>query len=453
MFRTRSLRARFVLGTVLLIAVSLVLAGIMVATLMRTYITDGFHEEMQIHIEELAALTAIDEKGQPYLKRRLSDPRFIPVNSGFYWEVERDGFTRIKSPSLVSGDLTGKLAKRTAQSWAFLQGPTGKMLEYGMLRYPEKDKAPLRLSIATDTRLIEQVLSDFNWPLMYVLAGFAAAMTVLGSMQVVYSLKPLQRMKTAVADIRSGKAAHMVGQYPSEFSPLVSDLNQLLDANSEMIRSARIQAGNLAHGLRTPLAIMMDEAQEIALKGETESANTLMNGCRQMLRYVEYYTARARTAALARIPGQVASLRATLEPIITAMRRLHKGRDINICLGDFPDIVMACDEVDLEEMTSNLIDNACKWAKTRVMASWEEDSQWVVIFIDDDGPGLAPDEYENVFRVGERLDMETPGTGLGLSIVRDLVKLYHGNIALSKSPLGGLRAALALPKSVVATVQ
>jgi signal transduction histidine kinase len=449
MFQTNSLRTRFVLGTVTLIAVSLLFTGVMVSTLMRTYITNGFHEEMQIHVEELAALAAVDEKGQPYLMRRLSDPRFIPANSGYYWEVERDGFKTIKSPSLVSGNLTGKLAKRTEKDWEFLNDANGAMLEYGMLTYPEKNKPPLRLSMATETRLIEQVISDFNWPLIYALVCFAAAMAVLGSIQVIFSLKPLKAMQAAIADIRSGKATHVAGQYPSEILPLVSDLNQLLDAKGEMIRSARIQAGNLAHGLRTPLAIMMDEAQEIALKGETESADTFMNGCRQMLRYVEYYTARARSAALAGIPGQVASLRATLEPIITAMRRLHKGRNISICLGDFPDIILSCDDVDLEEMISNLIDNGCKWAKTRVMTSWQEDERWVVIFIDDDGPGLAPNEYEKVFRVGERLDIDTPGTGFGLSIVSDLVKLYHGTIALSKSPLGGLRVSLALPKSLV----
>ncbi len=450
MFRTHSLRSRFVLGTVLLILVGLVLTGIMVSSLMRTYITQGYHEEMQIHIEELAALTAVDKDGKPYLLRRLSDPRFIPKNSGFYWEVEREGFPPVRSPSLVAGDLSGKLAKESEPQWAVSDGPTGKTLEYGMILYPEKDRPPLKLSMATDVRLLEEVLAQFNWPLFYALLGFAAAMTMLGAIQIVYSLKPLERLKLAIADIRSGKSGRMAGRYPAEISPLVSDLNQLLDANTEMVRSARIQAGNLAHGLRTPLAIMMDEAQQIAARGEKESAETLMNGCQQMLRYVDYYTARARTAALARLPGQTTSLRGTIEPIVTAMRRLHRDKEISICLGDFPDILLPCDDVDLEEMTSNLIDNACKWAETRVMISWEDDRQWVLVFVDDDGSGLRPDEYDTVFQVGERLDVAKPGTGLGLSIVKDLSVLYQGRITLSKSPLGGLRAELAIPKAYLA---
>ena len=430
-----------------LILLGLLLTGIMVSSLMRAYIAQGFHDEMQVHIEELAALTILDSKGQPRLLRRLSDPRFIPANSGFYWKVERDGFETIRSPSLVSGDLSGKMAINDVPRWSETDGPTGKVMEYGMLIRPKGTETPVEISIATDLRLLEEVLSDFNWPLIYALLGFAIAMSLLGIAQISYSLKPLERLKLAIADIRTGKESRMAGSYPSEISPLVSDLNHVLDANVEMVRSARVQAANLAHGLRTPLAIMMDEAQQIAERGEKESAEVLLNGCEQMLRYVEYYTARARTAALARIPGQSTSLRKTVEPIVTAMRRLHKGKEIAICLGDFPDILLPCDSVDLEEMTSNLIDNACKWASSRVMISWEEDRQWALLYVDDDGPGLPPEEYISVFEIGERLDAAKPGSGLGLPIVKDLATLYQGRVTLSKSPLGGLRAELAIPKA------
>lgn len=435
------------LGTVVLILLGLLLTGIMVSSLMRAYITQGFHDEMQVHIEELAALTIVDSNGQPRLLRRLSDPRFIPPNSGFYWKVERDGYETIRSPSLVTGDLSGKMAINDVPRWSETDGPTGKAMEYGMVIHPTRTKTPVKISIATDLILLEEVLSDFNWPLFYALLGFAIAMSLLGIAQITYSLKPLERLKLAIADVRTGKESRMAGSYPSEISPLVSDLNHVLDANVEMVRSARVQAANLAHGLRTPLAIMMDEAQQIAERGEKESAEVLLNGCEQMLRYVEYYTARARTAALARIPGQSTSLRKTVEPIVTAMRRLHKGKEIAICLGDFPDILLPCDSVDLEEMTSNLIDNACKWASSRVMISWEEDRQWALLYVDDDGPGLPPEEYISVFEIGERLDAAKPGSGLGLPIVKDLATLYQGRVTLSKSPLGGLRAELAIPKA------
>jgi signal transduction histidine kinase len=443
---TGSLRKRFFISTFVWIGAGLLFTGIMVSSLFRTYITDGFHEEMQIHIEELAALSAVDKTGQPFLLRRLSDPRFVPTHSGFYWEIRRDGHPPLRSPSLADGNISGTLATGPDKRWAITDGPMGKTLEYGMIIAAKTGGPPLHLSIASDLRVLDGILSDFNWPLGWELSVFAILMIGLGILQVNFSLRPLRRLKTAISDIREGTTARMEGDYPGEISPLVNDLNQLLDANGEMIRSARIQAGNLAHGLRTPLAILVDEAQQLSSRGESESADTLERECRRMQRYVDYYTARARTAALAKMPGQLASVRATLEPIISAMKRLHNGRDINICLGNFPDISLACDEVDLEEMTSNLIDNASKWAKSRVIVSWAHDASTVHIFVDDDGPGLAPSKRESVFNAGERLDEAVPGTGLGLTIVRDLVVMYKGSIRLTESTLGGLRSELHLPR-------
>ncbi len=440
-----SLRTRFILATMFSTIVGLIVIGALMATIIRNYIIEGFHEEMEVHIEELSALTATGTSGQPYLLRRLSDPRFIPKDSGMYWEVVREGYTTLRSPSLENRELPTATAQGAKPQWAFVKGATGEMLAYGMLRRDKADAAPLKLLMATDKRMIDEVLSDINWPLIYALTSFAAIMIVLGAFQINYSLRPLQRMKRAVAEIRSGNAARMQGAYPTEIEPLVSDLNSLLDANSEMIQSARIQAGNLAHGLRTPLAVMLDEAQTIAKNGDVESADVFLRGCQQMQRYIDYYTNRARMAALARLPGQRAPLRATVEPVITAMRRLYRDKKLTICLGDFPDAAAATDEVDLEEMISNLIDNGCKWAKSRVMVSWETGGGQVSIFVDDDGPGIAPELYDKVFKVGERLDRSTLGTGLGLSIVRDLAIHYRGEIALSKSPLGGLRTVLKLP--------
>jgi signal transduction histidine kinase len=440
-----SLRTRFILATMLSTIVGLIVIGTLMAAIIRNYIVEGFHEEMEVHIEELSALTATDKSGQPYLLRRLSDPRFIPKNSGMYWEVVRDGFVTLRSPSLENRELPSGLAAERKPHWAFVQGQAGEMLAYGMLRSDGTGGAPLQLLMATDKRMIDEVLTEINWPLIYALASFAAIMIVLGAIQINYSLRPLQRMKRAVAEIRSGNASRMLGNYPTEIEPLVSDLNGLLDANTQMIQSARIQAGNLAHGLRTPLAVMLDEAQSIAKKGDAKSADVFLRGCQQMQRYIDYYTNRARMAAIARLPGQRASLKAAVEPVISAMKRLYRGRKLSICLGDFPDVNAATDEVDLEEMVSNLIDNACKWAKSRVMISWIAEDGQVAVSVDDDGTGISPELYEKVFTVGERLDRSTLGTGLGLSIVRDLAIHYRGAIVLSKSPLGGLRATLKLP--------
>ncbi len=440
-----SLKTRFIVATAAWITIGLLLTGIIVSKIVREYVIDGFHEEMQIHIEELAALTVIDDNGQPFLLRRLSDPRFIPQNSGFYWQVERAGHSTIRSPSLGRASLPTGLAKSQTPDWKFASGPTGQTLEYAMVKTVAKGQPPLALYMATDKRLMDEVLADINWPLLYSLSSFAAIMIILGAIQINYSLQPLQRMKKAIADIRDGQERRMVGQYPAEIRPLVSDLNHLLDANWAMVQSARVQAGNLAHGLRTPLAVMTDEAQTIAKEGHPESAAVFLNACRQMQRYINYYTTRARMAATAGLPGHRASLVNTLEPVVGAMRRLHRESEIQICVGDFPDVDTRVEDVDLEEMTSNLIDNACKWTNGRVIISWETKAGTVHIDVDDDGPGIAPDMREKAFDIGERLDKAQLGTGLGLAIVRDLALHYRGNVEMSESPLGGLRVRLSLP--------
>jgi signal transduction histidine kinase len=148
---------------------------------------------------------------------------------------------------------------------------------------------------------------------------------------------------------------------------------------------------------------------------------------------------------LAKLPGQRASIEQTITPVITAMRRLYRDKSLSICIGKFPDQQVQVEQVDLEEMTSNLIDNACKWARSRVMISWEKNGDHTNILIDDDGVGIEPHQYEKVFGVGERLDRSEIGTGLGLSIVRDLALHYRGSIMLADSPLGGLRAMLMVP--------
>ncbi|MEQ1547043.1 MAG: HAMP domain-containing sensor histidine kinase [Chakrabartia sp.] len=423
----------------------LLLTGLLVSSLMRVYVTQGFHDELKIHIDELAALTTKDVSGQPYLLRQLSDPRYSVQGSGFYWEVRRDGFAPIRSPSLGEGNISGTRATEKKPHWAITNGPTGETIEYGMLSPANDTSPPFQLSIATDQKILEAALSDFNWPFGWALAAFASVMIGAGAIQIAFGLKPIHRMTAAISDIRAGKASAMRGNFPSEIAPIVNDLNALLEANAAMVKTARVQAGNLAHGLRTPLAILLDEADRLKANGLNDSAETLFHECSRMQRQIDYHLVRARTAAAQPTPGQAASIRETLLPILSAMRRLHAARNITLCCANLPDALVACDDIDLEEILANLLDNACKWARTRTMISWETDSKMILILIDDDGPGLPKEEREDAFEIGKRLDDTIPGTGLGLAIVRDMVQLYRGTIQLETSPLGGLRAAVALP--------
>jgi len=247
--------------------------------------------------------------------------------------------------------------------------------------------------------------------------------------------------------IKSGKAARLPRAFPSEVQPLVDDLNSMIEVNSQMVVRARTQAGNLAHALKTPLAVLTDEAYRLDGRGEAESANVILQQCHRMQRQIDYQIARARAAASRAVPGVTAAVAPTAASIVSAMKRLYTAKNLSIELDIADDCVVSCDPMDLNEMLANLLDNACKWAsQTIVVRGSIENDQRAVIVVEDDGPGLPAHAMEVVFQIGERLDEQVPGSGLGLPIVRDLAQLYGGEIRLEHSGLGGLKAILTLPQ-------
>jgi signal transduction histidine kinase len=442
---TDSLRFRFIASTFALILSGLIVTGLLMTWLMKIYVAQGYHDEMQVHIEEVAALVRLDATGQPYMIRNVSDPRFQVKNSGFYWEIRRDGFQAIRSPSLTKGDLSGVVAATPKPQWKILADPTGQALEYGMTRTALTGGPPLRISISSDMRLLDDNLKDFTTPLIWALSGFALLFLAAGAAQIAYGLRPLIRLAKGIADIREGRSTAMVGSYPTEVTPLVEDINALLVTNAGMVQRARLQAGNLAHGLRTPLAILIDEADHLDRVGQSKSATALRRECDRMQRQISYNLARARSAAALPVAGRRISIEATLQPLLTALPRLHAARNVTINVTNCPDAAVVCDDVDLGEILSNLIDNACKWAGSVVNIAWHKNSKSVQMTIEDDGPGIPEANRIDALQPWKRLDDSTPGTGLGLAIALDLLQVHNGTLDLGRSALGGLRATLTLP--------
>lgn len=443
--RPNSLRFRLLIGTVAWIGLGIVAGGILVSSLFRWNVLQGYHDELEVHIDELAALTAVDQSGQPYMLRRLSDPRYLPAGSGFYWQVARDGYRTVASPSLGSHRLDSRFADSPALHIAWTQGPHGSTLEYGK-QVGVAGGPPLRLILATDKRLVDATMAEFNRSLVMSLSGFALLMIVAGILQIRFGLRPLDRLARAVADVRAGRSERMEDAFPSEIRPLVSDLNGLIDASTASVSRSRLIAGNLAHGLRTPLAILVDEADCLRKAGNVEAADTILHEARRMQRQIDFHLARARNAAAQPLPGQVASVPGTLGKLVIAFSRLHQQRQITYELEPGGELDVACDPVDFTEILSNLLDNAGKWATRRCRISWKLQADKVVIEIEDDGPGLPDEAREAVFEVGTRLDDLMPGSGLGLAISRDLARIYGGDVELAKAPDGGLKATVCLPK-------
>ncbi|WP_425988358.1 ATP-binding protein [Afipia sp. DC4300-2b1] len=445
-----SLKGRLIGVAVVWILVGVLVSGVALSTVFKTHVTQQFYEELYVHLDELQGLVTVTSSG-PHLQRPLSDPRYDVPLSGYYWEVQKPGRIVASSTSLQGGVLLGIPPDDPPDGTVhthMIDGPTGKVLVAERVHRYNPSDPPLRFIIGTDRRHLESVLQGFNSTLAWSMGAFAGSMIIAASGLILFALRPLNYLRTALNRVRSGSEKKLQGNFPQEVQPLVDELNAMLRSMTELMIRARAQAGNLAHGLKTPLAILTDEAYRIEDKGLPQSSVIILDQCRRMQTQIDYQIARARAVAMHSVPGTLTSVGKAGAEVTSALSRLYQPKGI-VIENDIPSTVTAaCDAQDLNEMLANLVDNACKHAKGRVLLSCAEESpqHTVRVVVEDDGPGLPPEAFEVVFNVGERWDSQAPGSGLGLSIVRDLVRLYGGDIALDTSSLGGLKVVLDLPR-------
>jgi signal transduction histidine kinase len=279
--------------------------------------------------------------------------------------------------------------------------------------------------------------------------ALAAVLLLSTLFQVRFGLAPLKRISESLAAIRSGSAERLAGNFPDEIAPLARETNALLEANREIVERARTHVGNLAHALKTPISVMVNEA---AARGDDTLAAKVREQTDIMRDQVARHLERARLAARTPVVGTITAVVPVLTTLARTMEKIHRARAVTIDIEASQDVKFQGEQQDLEEMLGNLVDNACKWAQSRVAvevmqagAGSARAGRTVHITVDDDGPGLSPSEREQVARRGERLDQTKPGSGLGLSIVFELARLYGGDLTLGTAPIGGLRADLVLP--------
>jgi signal transduction histidine kinase len=286
-----------------------------------------------------------------------------------------------------------------------------------------------------------------NGPSLHLSAMFLLGVgsLIFGLWQVQRGVRSLGRLRDDLNAVRGGTARRVGGSYPIEVQPVVDDLNALLDHQDRAVSRAVAKAGDLAHGMKTPLAIIAQEADRAAAAGQHELAQAVRQQVDRMRRQMDYHLAHARAAASGATPGTRASVAESADGLARTLRRLYAERGIAIDVAVAPDHAVRAGREDLDEMLGNLLDNACKWTRTRIAVSSAAANGHVTITVDDDGPGVAAEMRDQVLRRGVRADEGSPGSGFGLAIVRDLAELYGGSIALSVAPSGGLRATLNLP--------
>lgn len=259
-------------------------------------------------------------------------------------------------------------------------------------------------------------------------------------------LAPFRTLRERLLAVRVGEVRRVEGAYASEVQPLIDDLNALLADREKAVARAVATAGDLAHGLKTPLALLAQEADRVGAAGNAELAEGIVQLVERMSRQVNYHLARARAAASGGAGAARCPVAPCAEALVRTVLKLYAGRGLTVSSRVAPELCARVQREDLEEMLGNLLDNACQWAKSRVVLEASQTGHMIVVTLDDDGPGLDPTQRIAVLERGVRLDEAAPGSGLGLAIVRDLSELYGGSISLDDSPLGGLRARVSFPE-------
>ena len=437
-----SLRLRFLLAILLWTVIGVAAIWYSATRVFVNHVERSYHDELEVHVRELARLTRIGKDGQPRLTRPLSDPRYEVPLSGFYWQVTTPGKETLRSQSMTRGVLDEEIAHSPKITHKVEDGPTGPAITYGFVQRAP-DGEDVHYVIATDQSKLDRVIDNFTRELTLWLIILGGLLLATGVAIISFGLRPLRKLGEAIARLRNGETNRLEGRYPQEIAPLVVDLNDYIQQNGEMIARARVQAGNLAHSLRTPLAVVTDEAERLAEGSDPASAaRVLLEQIHMMEMQIEYQLARSRSSAGARLPGAVSHLPDLLIPILNAMRRLHP--DIRFTLSDeqCDGVALPVDPVDLSELLSILLDNAGKWAQARVTTTLTCFGDGTFdIRIGDDGPGMTDAQIEAAFDIGTRFDPEKPGSGLGLAIARDICATM-GSVLELDSGANGLTATV-----------
>jgi signal transduction histidine kinase len=459
---SRSLRLRLLAVTVAGLAVAVVLAGLVLAGLFREHVQRQFEAALVQQLDQVTARLEFDGQGQPTIAAQaLSDPRWLKPYSGLYWQVDAmapDGSGRagvLRSRSLWDTSLAlqvDALADGTVHVHE-VAGPQGAPLLVleRTVRAEGVDAARWRLIVAADLQATQAATAQFTRVLALSLTALLVLLAAAAWAQVAVGLKPLQALQRGLQDVQQARTTQLQGAFPAEVQPLVDDFNAVLCRNAEVVERARTQAGNLAHALKNPLAVLENSAHAPTPSDGPALADLVRDQVQVARRHIDWHLARSRMAASVHLPGQRTALEPVVGGLVRVMNKVHAGRglDITFALPDAP-LLFAGEAQDLQEMLGNLLDNACKWARSAVSLQAQTDTRsgslrHLSVWVEDDGPGIGAAQRTQAVERGVRLDETVTGSGLGLAIVHELASMYGGRLELEPAALGGLRAVLTLP--------
>ncbi len=437
------LSVRVVLVSTVLATALLVAVAVIIADLYRGAIERRFDALLSAHLFSLVAATDLTSDSRLVGRPQIGDPRYSQPDSGWAWDVVPASASvqgRLASPFLDTDVVSPPLAQvpfdaqfERRYSVADANGGTLRVVETEAVLGDENEIA--RFRVMGDLDEVDAEAAAFLRQIGLYLAAVGLVMIAVNAVAIVRALMPLNHAASALGAVRAGEAERLEGRFPAEIEPLADEINALIENNRRIVDRARVQVGDLAHALKTPLAVITNEAGTSGVIPEQAAI---------MRRQIDHYLQRARFAAQAGTVAYRTDAGPVLDKLVRVFRKLSPHLDI-LWTPPQARILFAGEAQDLEEIAGNLMENAGKWARGRMDIQLTSQNGQMVLTITDDGPGIAPDKREEALKRGRRLDETKPGTGLGLAIVHEIVREYRGTLALDNAEGGGLRVTVALP--------
>lgn len=450
-----SLVSRLVRAALLWAVPALITALLLLTWFYRNTVYTSFDDPLESAVTALIASVEVTPSGDLVMTREPLDPRYQQALSGRYWLIGSVSSSGSVMPLIESRSLLGENLSVDPRRTSALSDSSGAAVRLSgsgpnldePLRIVAREvrlqglDAPVVALAAADRRPATRSIQQFAVTALIVLALLIIGLLAAIYAQVRLGLRPLFALARSVADVREGRSTDLGGHYPAEIAGVADELNSLIAHNRNVVERAQTHVGNLAHALKTPIAVLRNEAAT----PEAVPADIVGRQTEAMSAQVDHHLRRARAAARGQAIGVTSDVDEVLSALARTLPRIHRDKDLIIDVDGESGLRFRGDKRDLEDMVGNLMDNAAKWTGSKVEVFRGARDGSLHILIEDDGPGIPESEVETALQRGARLDEATPGSGLGLAIVSDLAEAYGGKVTMRRSDLGGLRAELSLP--------
>ncbi len=437
------------------IAVAVLLAGVAIVLIFSASVSRDRYEDLLGRLDRVLIGVSADPTIAG-IGRQALDPRYDTPAGGLYWQVlDIASGEALRSRSLWDSGLEVPAPPtQSAPALHTVPGPSGQLLDALTqdITLPGTGEARhLRVTVAEDAAIRGRDVRSFALDIATALLALGAALLLAGWLTVNLGLKPLTALRGALETVTGGSSKTLEGDFPNEVLPLVNEVNALLAGHERSIRFARARADDLAHGLKTPLAVLSATAARLRAAGDVANADILDMLAEEMAQRVDYQLRLAQLRMRSGEHSLSASLDQALLRSVSVLRRTGRGEELFFRLDIDNRISVDMDPHDLMELIGVLLENSARWAASEVRVSCRVEGGFAVFMVDDDGPGMTEAQIAMLGERGRRLDESRSGTGFGIAIAREILKLNGGTLELGRAESGGLAVKVRIPVAPLGT--